>query len=340
MIEIIVGKNESGQRLDRVLEKIFVNANTGFIFKMLRKKNITLNDKKADGKERLEQGASIKLWFSDESFEKLSGKKAGNIKDLEEKPTANKKSTETFKSYIVYEDENTVIINKPAGLLSQKAYENDISVNDLLLDYLEFDSKALNTFKPSICNRLDRNTSGLMVCGKTLEGLRVNNELIKTKAVSKYYLAVVKGRVEKTGSINAWLYKDEKTNKVTVKEKSFESAEFIQTEYEVLDYFKDATLLLVKLITGKTHQIRAHLSSISHPIIGDFKYGDKSVNEKFKREYGIKSQLLHSFRLVYPNSDISDTDTFKALKGKCFEASYNNDFRKVIGDGYLENKRS
>lgn len=339
MIEIIVGKNESGQRLDRVLEKIFVNANTGFIFKMLRKKNITLNDKKADGKERLEIGASIRLWFSDESFEKLSGKKAGDIKDLEKNPKVDKKSTETFKSYIVYEDENTVIINKPAGLLSQKAYENDISVNDLLLDYLEFDSRALNTFKPSICNRLDRNTSGLMVCGKTLEGLRVNNELIKTKAVSKYYLAVVKGRVEKPGSINAWLYKDEKTNKVTVKEKSFESAEFIQTEYEVLDYFKDATLLLVKLITGKTHQIRAHLSSISHPIIGDFKYGDKSVNEKFKREYGIKSQLLHSFRLVYPNSDISDTDTFKALKGKCFEASYNNDFRKVIGDGYLENKR-
>ena len=205
MIEIIVGKNESGQRLDRVLEKIFVNANTGFIFKMLRKKNITLNDKKADGKERLEPGASIKLWFSDESFEKLSGKKAGNIKDLEEKPTANKKSTETFKSYIVYEDENTVIINKPAGLLSQKSNENDISVNDLLLDYLEFDSKALNTFKPSICNRLDRNTSGLMVCGKTLEGLRVNNELIKTKAVSKYYLALVKGRVGITGEINAWL---------------------------------------------------------------------------------------------------------------------------------------
>ena len=339
MIEIIVGKNESGQRLDRVLEKIFVNANAGFIFKMLRKKNITLNDKKADGKERLEKGASIKLWFSDESFEKLSGKKAGNIKDLAEKPIADKKSTETFKSYIVYEDENTVIINKPAGLLSQKSNENDISVNDLLLDYLEFDPKALNTFKPSICNRLDRNTSGLMVCGKTLEGLRVNNELIKTKAVSKFYLAVVKGRVEKPGSINAWLYKDEKTNKVTVKDKSFEGAEFIQTEYEVLDYFKDVTLLLVKLITGKTHQIRAHLSSISHPIIGDYKYGEKLVNERFKREYGIKSQLLHSFRLVYPNSDISDTDTFKALKGKCFEALYNNDFRKVIGDGYLENKR-
>ena len=340
MIEIIVGKNESGQRLDRVLEKIFVNANTGFIFKMLRKKNITLNDKKADGKERLEPGASIKLWFSDESFEKLSGKKVGNIKDFEEKHKAYKKSKEVFKSYIVYEDENTVIINKPAGLLSQKSNENDISVNDLLLEYLEFDSKELNTFKPSICNRLDRNTSGLMVCGKTLEGLRVNNELIKTKAVNKFYLALVKGRVEKTGSISAWLYKDEKTNKVTVKDKPFEGADFIQTEYEVVDYFKDATLLLVKLITGKTHQIRAHLSSISHPIIGDFKYGEKSVNEKFKREYGIKSQLLHSFRLVYPNSDISDTDTFKALKGKCFEAPYSNDFRKVIGDGYLENKRS
>ena len=337
MVEIIVGENESGQRLDRVLEKIFVNADTGFIFKMLRKKNITLDDKRADGKKRLKTGSSIKMWFSDESFEKLTKKtclaSSGKIKNKDNKVS------DVFKSYIIYEDENTVIINKPAGLLSQKSQINDISVNDMLLEYLKFDENALHTFKPSICNRLDRNTSGLLVCGKSLEGLRVNNELIKTRAVKKYYLAIVKGRVNEKCAISGWLYKDEKTNKVTVKNKSFESADFIQTEYEVLDYFKDATLLLVKLITGKTHQIRAHLSSISHPIIGDFKYGEKSVNEKFKKEYGIKSQLLHSFRLVYPNSDISDTDTFKALKGKCFEASYNNDFRKVIGDGYLENKR-
>ncbi|MBO1871134.1 RluA family pseudouridine synthase [Lachnoanaerobaculum sp. Marseille-Q4761] len=338
MIEIIVGKNEDGQRLERVLEKIFVNANAGFIFKMLRKKNITLNDKKADGKERLVAGSSIKLWFSDESFEKLSGKKVENTKVKNN--CTDKKNVEKFNSYIVYEDDNTIILNKPEGILSQKSNIKDASINDMLLEYLDFDDSVLNTFKPSICNRLDRNTTGLLVCGKSLEGLRVNNELIKTKAVDKFYLALVKGYIKEKCLISGWLYKDESSNKVIIKNKAFKAADFIQTEYEILDYFENNTLLSVKLITGKTHQIRAHLSSISHPIIGDFKYGDKAVNEEFKKRYGIKSQLLHSYRLVYPDTDISDTDTFKALRGKVFQADYNNDFRKVIGDGYLENQRT
>ena len=318
------------------MEKIFINSGTGFIFKMLRKKNITLDDKKATGGERLKKGSSIKLWFSDESIEKLSGK--SRKKTETEIKFINNKAFD-FKANIVYEDENTLIVNKAAGILSQKAKQGDISVNEYLLDYLKYDSGRLNTFTPSICNRLDRNTTGLLVCGKSLEGLRINNELIKTKAVGKYYLTLVEGIVVEKKSISGWLFKDKVGNKVIVKKNKFNDADFIETEYLPLENFEGNTLLSVKLITGKPHQIRAHLSSIGHSVIGDYKYGNKGVNAYYSQKYGIKSQLLHAYKLIYPEltgSDLDKTYTFKALKGRTFSAKYNEDFRKVIGDGYME----
>lgn len=315
MKTIIVDKNEAGQRLDKLLLKYLNKAPKSFIYKMLRKKNITLNGKKAEGSEKTEQNDEIKLFLSDETI--------ANFSEVYQTTIVNSNLD------VVYEDNNILIINKPAGLLSQKSTPDDISLVEHIISYLlqikAIKEEELQTFKPSICNRLDRNTSGLIVAGKTLVGLQTMAELFRERNIDKYYLCIVKGKITKSQKIDGFLVKNEKTNQVTISKTKSLDGDYIRTEYEPMKYNETNTLLKVKLITGKTHQIRAHLSSIGHPIIGDDKYGDKKDNQNMKRLFGLNYQLLHSYEIKFPEL----TGELSNLSGKKFVGDVPNLFKQI-----------
>ncbi|MBR1670016.1 MAG: RluA family pseudouridine synthase [Butyrivibrio sp.] len=323
MKEIVIGDNEEGKKLDRFLTSYLKEASTGFIYKMLRKKNITLNDKKAKGTEVLKKGDSIKIFFSDETFLKFRGEKGGAGKDFAGA------ISKLGALPVIYEDSDIVLVNKPASVLSQKSSADDLSLNEWLLNYL-YDKKAvtdksLETYRPSVCNRLDRNTSGLVICAKSLKGARLMNSLIKERRIRKFYRTIVTGNIEDYAHLTGYLFKDEKKNVVHIKEEDpgDERYSYIETTYRKIEYYKDKdlSLLEVELITGKTHQIRAHLSSIDHPIIGDAKYGGDM-------SFGLKYQLLHSYRVVFP-ADLPEG--FEHLRGREFIAREPYEFLKITG---------
>lgn len=353
MQKLKVTSNEAGQRLDKLLAKYLSQAGKGFLYKMMRKKNITLNGKKCDGSERLEEGDEISLFMADETIEKFStplpqlealGKEhAGN---LEKSGKAGKNGENGSKKKkqelsIIYEDKNVIIVNKPSGMLSQKAKEGDVSLNEHILNYL-IDSghlpvSQLRTFKPSICNRLDRNTSGLVVAGTSLQGLQIMNAVLKDRSIHKYYQCIVKGKIHKPQMIAGFLKKDEAKNTVQIYPLEVEGSVPIMTEYVPVKSSDTATLLKVTLITGRSHQIRAHLASIGHPILGDFKYGDPKVNEQIQKKYKVRSQLLHSWKLVMPGKMAQPLDY---LAGKEFIAPLPAAFKKVLqGEGLDHDKR-
>lgn len=322
MKEFTISNMESGQRFDKYLAKCLPNAGKSFLYKMLRKKNITLNGKKADGSEKINAGDKVNIFFSDETFESFAGKNAGNPENQ-----LSKLFTSDFKLNILYEDDNLLIVNKPSGLLSQKAKPSDISLIEYIAEYLTGTgyissdsnndnnnsnnsdnsiSNNSNTFRPGVCNRLDRNTSGIVVAGKTIKGLQVMSEAFRERTLAKYYICIVKGEFRQNCRVSGFLYKDKATNKVTVygsNDKNIrEGAVPIETEYFSICGNSSVTLLKVHLITGKTHQIRAHLEALGHPIAGDLKYGNENINRQFKRKYGISNQMLHAYELVLPPS--------------------------------------
>ncbi len=302
MKEFKVSAAESGQKCIKYCEKILPNAGVGFLHKMLRKKNITLNSKKTDGTERLNEGDVLRFFFSDETFDNFSKRESTNYKGASNANVTKSKAPKLSAEHILYENDDVLLYNKPVGILSQKAKPEDISLNEMLLAYLAHSAEPTNSevSRPSICNRLDRNTSGIVICGKTYHGLRLMNERIAGRDIGKFYHCIVAGCVDKPILLKGYLKKDEKTNKVTIQAREFPGASYIETEINVLKKTKNASLLEVHLITGKTHQIRSHLAFLGHPIIGDHKYGNPKVNDRYKRIYGLKSQLLHAYRLEFP----------------------------------------
>lgn len=358
MRELIAGQNEAGQRMDKLLRKYLKNAGSGFLYKMLRKKNIVLNDKRASGQELLKQGDSIKLYFSEETLSLMTGemsaeKMGGTNTEPSEgagrqpgeaagrkgqmKGAAPGKAADREKQYrelktelisrILYEDAELLILNKPAGWLSQGDGSSAPSVNELCLSYLLSENKLsreqLKTFHPGIANRLDRNTTGLILFGKTLPALQLLARLLRERSLGKYYIAAVSGIVRGSGRIDGYLEKDRGRNQVRISSGRHGVAQEIHTEYEPLfqtgtEGGRDCcTLLRVHLITGKTHQIRSHLASAGHPILGDPKYGSPSVNQYWRRRTGLQHQLLHAYELHFPSIPAG---ALSALSGQCIKA--------------------
>ena len=329
MKEILVSANEAGQRLDKLLGRYLNTAPSSFLYKMLRKKNITLNGTKATGKEILKKEDSIKVFLSDDTWKKFSTVKMEDEKSVSI-PAEFRKIPPLKKEQILYEDEHILLINKPVGVLSQKAQPKDISVNEQMISYLceagQITGEELQTFKPAVCNRLDRNTSGLLLAGKSLTGLQELSKLLKMRSMHKYYAALVAGRITESCRIEGYLWKDEKTNKVKILKEEIPGVKKIITEYRPVKQLKNSTLLEVHLVTGRSHQIRAHLSSIGHPLIGDTKYGSSSVNRYYEEQYHIRNQMLHAQRVVFPEL----SGTFAYLSGREFTAPLPKEFQRVM----------
>ncbi len=326
MRQLTIEKNQAGGRFDKFLLKYLNLATSGFIHKMLRKKNITLNGKKADGSEKLQAGDCVNIYFTDETFAKFSTagvqKKVQTGVSLKDCPR------------VVYEDEHVLVFDKPSGLLSQKAAADDVSVNEYAIAYLlhhgRIKQEDLQIFSPSVCNRLDRNTTGLITVGVTAQGARSLSLGFKERTFDKYYVCIVAGKVEGRHRVAGYLTKDEKNNRVSLSEKpeGTKGEQYIETEFEALEYNGACSMLKVKLITGKTHQIRAHLAKEGHPLLGDFKYGDRRWNETCKKKYGISFQLLHSYELKFPTL----TGPLEKLSGVTLRADLPEIYERIMKD--------
>ena len=290
MKQITVTNDMASQRLDKYLQRLLPACPKSLIYKQLRKKNITLNSSKAAGNELIKAGDVISVFFSDETYEKFSSGEEINT-SIYEKAFSALKGIEP-----VYEDEKILVFNKPANVLSQSVNRTDMSVNEYLIGYLlnkgVVTPESLQKFRPSVCNRLDRNTSGLILCSKTFEGSRYLSDKIKEKDLEKYYLAIVSGRFSGPELDIKYVFKDEKENKLKFVTEDTEGAMLIKTGFEPVKCGDNISLVKVRLYTGKSHQIRAHLSHLGYPILGDRKYGNPDSSKAAPR------QMLHSYRTV------------------------------------------
>ena len=286
---IIVSEQEANQRLDKFLLKYFNKSPKSFVYKMLRKKNFKYNGKKAKGNEILLGNDEIQIYLSDETIEKFR-----KIKDI---PLAKP----TFE--VIYEDSNILIINKPLGLLTQPDTKGQNTLAEQVLTYLhekgEYDPLLYQGFRPAPCNRLDRNTAGIILVGKSLQATQAIHHMLRNREISKYYMSIVLGRVERPMILKGYHEKNEAKNQVQISDDYSEGAKEVETRILPLQANGRYTLIEVQLVTGKTHQIRAHLATVQHPIIGDPKYGDKEENEYFLRKYSLRHQFLCAYKIKF-----------------------------------------
>lgn len=305
MKTFIIGENDTNLRLDRFLQKAVPFLPKSLLYKYIRLKRIKLNGKRCDISQKLVKGDEVSLYINDEFFFKETVSFFDAPKELK----------------IVYEDENILLADKPPGMLvhEDENERRDTLINRILL-YLyekgEYKPQNELSFTPALCNRIDRNTGGIVIAAKNAESLRILNEKIKNREITKLYLCLIHGKLDnRSGVLKGYHIKDTEKNLVKILQRPVSNAKTALTKYRVLNEFADSSLLEVELLTGRTHQIRAHFASIGHSLIGDTKYGTNRMNRSFLQKY----QALYSYKLVF--SFKSNAGILDYLKEKYFEVS-------------------
>lgn len=313
MTEITIQKNDAGQRADRFLSKAYPNLKTPLVCKLMRKKRIKLNGAKAEPNTILKEGDVLRFYLSDELLAKDTEERKHELCDV------------SAEINVIYEDGNVLLIDKPAGLVVHE--DNDNTADTLInrvLSYLykkgEYDPGRENSFVPALVNRIDRNTSGIVIAAKNAESLRILNQKVRDRELQKLYLCALRGTPEpKFAAMTAYLKKIPEENRVIISDTPKKDFLTIKTKYRVLESRGELSLAEVDLLTGRTHQIRAHFAHIGHALLGDGKYGDNAFNKR----YGAKTQALCSYKLVFKFT--TDAGVLEYLNGREFEIADRED---------------
>lgn len=297
-MKITIQENEENQRLDKFLRKFLKDVPLSAIYKNLRKKKIKVNGKKVKQDYILKKGDII------ETYDIISNSKNRYFK-----------TCDNYKLDIVYEDKNMLIVNKKSGILVHPDKKNCITLTDHVISYLiknkDYIPEKEKTFTPSPCNRLDMNTCGLVIYGKNFKTLKSLNKMIRERNIKKYYIACIAGEI-KDDEYKAFIVKDNIKNVSKVYNNKKEKSKKISMRVNTLNTNNEYSLIEIELITGKSHQLRAHLSHLNNPIVGDIKYGDKYVNEYFYKRFGLRYQFLMAYKLYFSNCE----ECIKYMNGK------------------------